>query len=117
MTDGRNLNILQSGRQMLRAFGGVNETYGCSEAELSSSLNFSGRGYPALQTRATRKKVREVQDVNGMYHLNGLVICRGTTLESTPGWGGGAGKRADRQRAGHDRHGHEGADLAGQEGL
>lgn len=76
MTDGRNLNILQSGRQMLRAFGGVNETYGCSEAELSSSLNFSGRGYPALQTRATRKKVREVQDVNGMYHLNGLVICR-----------------------------------------
>ena len=36
MTDGRNLNILQSGRQMLRAFGGVNETYGCSEAELSS---------------------------------------------------------------------------------
>ena len=84
MTDGRNLNILQSGRQMLRAFGGVNETYGCSEAELSSSLNFSGRGYPALQTRATRKKVREVQDVNGMYHLNGLVLCRGTTLEYTP---------------------------------
>lgn len=92
MTDGRNLNILQSGRQMLRAFGGVNETYGCSEAELSSSLNFSGRGYPALQTRATRKKVREVQDVNGMYHLNGLVICRGTTLEYTPD--------ADESRAG-----------------
>ncbi len=43
---------------MLRAFGGVNETYGCSEAELSSSLNFSGRGYPALQTRAKRRKVR-----------------------------------------------------------
>lgn len=92
MTDGRNLNILQSGRQMLRAFGGVCETYGCSEAELSSSLNFSGRGYPALQTRATRKKVREVQDVNGMYHLNGLVICRGTTLEYTPD--------ADESRAG-----------------
>ena len=92
MTDGRNLNILQSGRQMLRAFGGVNESYGCSEAELSSSLNFSGRGYPALQTRATRKKVREVQDVNGMYHLNGLVICRGTTLEYTPD--------ADESRAG-----------------
>ena len=92
MTDGRSLNILQSGRQMLRAFGGVNETYGCSEAELSSSLNFSGRGYPALQTRATRKKVREVQDVNGMYHLNGLVICRGTTLEYTPD--------ADESRAG-----------------
>ena len=84
MTDGRNLNILQSGRQMLRAFGGVNETYGCSEAELSSSLNFSARGYPALQTRAVRKKVRAVKDVNGMYHLNGLLVCRGTTLEYTP---------------------------------
>lgn len=84
MTDGRNLNILQSGRQMLRAFGGVNETYGCSEAELSSSLNFSARGYPALQTRMMRRKVQEVQDVNGMYHLNGLLICKGTTLEYTP---------------------------------
>ena len=69
---------------MLRAFGGVNETYGCSEAELSSSLNFSARGYPALQTRAVRKKVRAVKDVNGMYHLNGLLVCRGTTLEYTP---------------------------------
>lgn len=84
MIDGRNLNILQNGRQMLRVFGGVNETYGCSEAELSSSLNFSARGYPALQTRAVRKKVRTVKDVNGMYHLNGLVLCRGTALEYTP---------------------------------
>lgn len=84
MIDGRNLNILQNGRQMLRAFGGVNETYGCSEAELSSSLNFSARGYPALQTRAKRRKVRTVKDVNGMYHLNGLVLCRGTALEYTP---------------------------------
>ena len=84
MIDGRNRNSLQSGRQMLRAFGGVNETYGCSEAELSSSLNFSARGYPALQTRAKRRKVRTVKDVNGMYHLNGLVLCRGTTLEYTP---------------------------------
>lgn len=84
MIDGRNLNILQNGRQMLRAFGGVNETYGCSEAELSSSLNFSARGYPALQTRAKRRKVRTVKNVNGMYHLNGLVLCRGTTLEYTP---------------------------------
>ena len=82
--DARNLNILQNGRQMLRAFGGVNETYGCSEAELSSSLNFSARGYPALQTRAVRKKVRAVKDVNGMYHLNGLLVCRGTPLEYTP---------------------------------
>ena len=84
MTDGRNLNILQNSRQMLRAFGGVNETYGCSEAELSSSLNFSSRGYPALQTRKPRIKVRDVKGVNGMYHLNGLVMARGTTLEYIP---------------------------------
>ena len=82
--DARNLNILQNGRQMLRAFGGINETYGCSEAEESRALNFSSRGYPALQTRAPRRKTREVKDVNGMYHLNGLLVCRGTTLEYTP---------------------------------
>lgn len=82
--DARNLNILQNGRQMLRAFGGINETYGCSEAEESRALNFSSRGYPALQTRALRRKTREVKDVNGMYHLNGLLVCRGTTLEYTP---------------------------------
>lgn len=91
MTDGRNLNILQSGRQMLRAFGGVNETYGCSEAELSSSLNFPA-GVPGFADAGDPQKVREVQDVNGMYHLNGLVICRGTTLEYTPD--------ADESRAG-----------------
>lgn len=72
MIDGTNLNILQAGRQLLRAFGGVNETYGCSEAELSREMNFSSRGYPALQTRAPRRKTREVKDVNGMYHLNGF---------------------------------------------
>lgn len=60
---------------MLRAFGGVNETYGCSEAELSSSLNFSARGYPALQTRAVRKKVRAVKDVNGMYDPLTVSVC------------------------------------------
>lgn len=82
--DARNLNILQNGRQMLRAFGGINETYGCSEAEESRALNFSSRGYPALQTRVPRRKTREVKDVNGMYHLNGLLVCWGTTLEYTP---------------------------------
>ena len=84
MIDARNLNILQNGRQMLRAFGGINETYGCSEAEESRALNFSSRGYPALQTRVPRRKTREVKDVNGMYHLNGLLVCLGTTLEYTP---------------------------------
>ena len=78
MIDGTNLNQLTGSRQLLRAFGGINETYSCSEAELSAALNFSGRGFPALQTRALRKKVRDVEKVNGMYHLNGLLICRGT---------------------------------------
>lgn len=84
MIDGTNLNILQSSRQMLRAFGGLNESYGCSEAEFVKEVNFSSRGYPALETRKLRQKVRDVRDVNGMYHLNGLLLCRGTTLEYTP---------------------------------
>ena len=38
-------------RQLLRAFGGLNETYGCSEAEYSAGVNFSARDFPALSTR------------------------------------------------------------------
>ena len=48
MLDGTKLNVLSGARQLLRAFGGLNETYGCSEAELSEGMNFSSRGYPAL---------------------------------------------------------------------
>lgn len=92
MIDGTNLNQLTGSRQLLRVFGGINETYSCSEAELSAALNFSGRGFPALQTRALRKKVRDVEKVNGMYHLNGLLICRGTGLEYAPD--GQAGRTA-----------------------
>ena len=92
MIDGTNLNQLTGSRQLLRAFGGINETYSCSEAELPAALNFSGRGFPALQTRALRKKVRDVEKVNGMYHLNGLLICRGTGLEYAPD--GQAGRTA-----------------------
>ena len=113
MIDGTNLNQLTGSRQLLRAFGGINETYSCSEAELSAALNFSGRGFPALQTRALRKKVRDVEKVNGMYHLNGLLICRGTGLEYAPD--GQAG--ADGRPQGAGRHGQQGADLAGQAGL
>lgn len=40
MIDGTNLNQLTGSRQLLRAFGGINETYSCSEAELSAALNF-----------------------------------------------------------------------------
>lgn len=119
MIDGTNLNQLTGSRQLLRAFGGINETYSCSEAELSAALNFSGRGFPALQTRALRKKVRDVEKVNGMYHLNGLLICRGMGLEYAPD--GQAGRTAavtlenvlTDGSQGTGRHGQQGADLAG----
>lgn len=78
------LNIIQSSRQLLRAFGGLNESYACSEAEFGSVINFSSRGYPALVTRKKRQKKREIENVNGMYHLNGTLICRGKGLEYTP---------------------------------
>ena len=84
MLDGTKLNVLSGARQLLRAFGGLNETYGCSEAELSGSMNFSSRGYPALQTRKPRRRVRQMQRMNGAYHLNGMLLCCGTGLEYTP---------------------------------
>ena len=84
MLDGTKLNVLSGARQLLRAFGGLNETYGCSEAELSEGMNFSSRGYPALQTRKPRRRVRQMQRMNGAYHLNGMLLCCGTGLEYTP---------------------------------
>ena len=114
MMDGTNLNVLQTSRQMLRAFGGLNEGYGCSEAEFSGEMNFSSRGYPALQTRKMRRNVRTVQGVNGMYHLNGLLICRGKTLEYTPDEEvrTGAVVLENVLTDDHGGHGHKSADLA-----
>ena len=42
--------------------------------------NFSSRGYPALQTRTPRRTMKTLDKCNGMYHLNGLLLCEGTTL-------------------------------------
>ncbi len=36
---------LANTRQLLRAFGGLNETYGCSEAEYSAGVNFFHPGF------------------------------------------------------------------------
>ena len=73
-----NRNGLKNTRNMLRVFGGLNETYSCTEAEYSAGINFSARNFPALSTRLPRRKLREEADLNGMYHLNGLltVCCR-----------------------------------------
>lgn len=84
------LNQINSQRQLLRAFGGLNEGYACSEAELSKEKNFSSRGYPALETRKPRRKVRQATGMNGMYHLNGLLTVEGTTLRYAPDDGGDA---------------------------
>lgn len=71
-------------RQLLRAFGGLNETYACSEAEYSEGVNFSARNFPALSTRTPRRKLRELEGLNGMYHLNGLLTVCKRTLVYTP---------------------------------
>ena len=75
---------LKNTRTLLRAFGGLNETYSCTEAEYSSGKNFSARNFPALSTRIPRRKLREVHDLNGMYHLNGLLLVEGTDLVYGP---------------------------------
>lgn len=75
---------VQNSRTLLRAFGGLNETYGCTEAEYSAGMNFSARNFPALSTRTPRRKLREVEHLNGMYHLNGLLTVCGEDLVYTP---------------------------------
>ena len=37
---------LANTRQLLRAFGGLNETYGCSEAAYSAGVNFPPGIFP-----------------------------------------------------------------------
>ncbi len=79
-----NRSPLQNSRSLIRAFGGLNETYGCTEAEYSKGINFSSRNFPALSTRIPRRKVGEMEKVNGIYHLNGLLIVSGKNLRYTP---------------------------------
>ena len=79
-----NRNGLKNTRNMLRVFGGLNETYSCTEAEYSAGINFSARNFPALSTRLPRRKLREEAGLNGMYHLNGLLTVCGTNLIYTP---------------------------------
>ena len=79
-----NRNGLKNTRNMLRVFGGLNETYSCTEAEYSAGINFSARNFPALSTRLPRRKLREEAGLNGMYHLNGLLTVCGRDLVYTP---------------------------------
>ena len=74
------LYSISTGRSIQTAFGGLNESYACAEAEFTEMKNFSSRGYPALQTRTPRRVMAAMACCNGMYHLNGLLVCEGTTL-------------------------------------
>ena len=71
-------------RNLLRAFGGLNETYGCTEAEYSGGMNFSARDFPALSTRLPRRRLQALAGLNGVYHLNGLLTVCGQNLVYTP---------------------------------
>ena len=74
---------IQNSRTMLRAFGGLNETYGCTEAEYSAGVNFSARNFPALSTRLLRRRVADMPNLNGAYHLNGMMYVRGCDITYT----------------------------------
>lgn len=78
------LYSLAAGRSTLTAFGGLNESYACGEAEFTAMENFSSRGYPALQTRTPRRVLRAMAQCNGMYHLNGMLLCDGKNLRYQP---------------------------------
>ena len=79
-----NRETIRNSRSLVRAFGGLNETYACTEAEYSAGVNFSARNFPALSTRKPRRRLRELTGLNGMYHLNGLLTICGKDLTYTP---------------------------------
>ena len=78
------LYSISTGKSIQTAFGGLNESYACAEAEFTEMKNFSSRGYPALQTRTPRRTMRAMGRCNGMYHLNGLLTVCGQDLVYTP---------------------------------
>ena len=78
-----NRTRITNSRSLVRAFGGLNETYACTEAEYSEGVNFSTRDFPALSTRKPRRKLRTLTGLNGMYHLNGLLTVCGRGLVYT----------------------------------
>ena len=108
---------VQNSRTLLRAFGAVNEGYGCSEAEYSAGINFSSRDFPALSTRKPRRKLRTLTGLNGMYHLNGLLTVCGKNLVYTPDDGGETVTCTDAvadSKKGAGGSWHENFDLSGQ---
>lgn len=72
-------NVTNS-RSSITTFGGLNETYSCGEAEFSEMMNFSARGYPTLRVREPRAKGTEIENFNGMYHLNGMMYVSGKDI-------------------------------------
>ena len=110
---------LQNSRSLVRVFGGLNETYACSEAEYSAGVNFSARDFPALSTRKPRRKLRELTGLNGMYHLNGLLTGEGSDLHAgcrrrEPG---DLHRGSDRRQKGTGGHWYKNPDLPGQGSL
>ena len=78
------LPALKNSRKQMRVFGGLNETFGCTEAEYAAGENFSSRDFPALSTRIPRRRLRDLTGVDGMYHLNGFLLIGGGGLTYTP---------------------------------
>ena len=109
-----NRTRVQNSRTLLRAFGGLNEGYGCSEAEYSAGINFSSRDFPALSTRKPRRKLRTLTGLNGMYHLNGLLTVCGKDLVYTPDGDRDLYRCGGRQQKGAGGSWHENFDLSGQ---
>lgn len=75
---------LKSSRSLLRAFGGLNEGYACSEAEYAAGQNFSTRDFPALSTRPPRRRLAGLTGLNGLYCRSGLVTICGRELHYAP---------------------------------
>ena len=78
------LPALKNSRRQMRVFGGLNETFGCTEAEYGAERNFSSRDFPALSTRVPRRRLRDQESADGMYHLNGFLLIGGGGLTYTP---------------------------------
>ena len=85
-----NRSGIQNSRTLLRAFGGLNEDLRLLGGGVQRGHQFFGPEFPGPEHRTPRRKLREVENLNRMYHLNGLLTVCGKDLIYTPDEAGAA---------------------------
>ena len=112
---------LQNSRSLVRVFGGLNETYACSEAEYSAGVNFFCPGFPgaehpqaAPQAEGVDRAERHVSPERAADRLREGSDLHAGCRRREPG---DLHRGSDRRQKGTGGHWYKNPDLPGQGSL